>query len=116
MDRKNALKIVENLLKGTREQKLEWEESDFSDVWLLLLPHSSARIKTYASDRTEEDEVLLDILNQDGTVVDSIAPADLQPQGELLWDLYREARRSALKAESVIEHLLEDLAHRCGKP
>ena len=108
--------IMEALTKQTRAGTFKWSPSADSGVFVTSVGANSLIIRR-VSDNSElaRDRHRLDVLNKEGETVETIettyafewagSESDNDWRNELLADLYAEARRSALEAETTLNEI-----------
>lgn len=108
--------IMEELTKQTRAGTFKWVPSADSGVFVTSVGANSLIISRI-SDNSElvRDRHRLDILNKGGETVETVETtyvfewagyeSDNDRRNELLTDLYAEARRSALEAETTLNEI-----------
>lgn len=117
--------LAQNLLRLTRERKVQWEASGrASGRFIFSGPNASVVLETKLY-RSERDRIRFVVLNAAGDEVDEVmvnlSPAMAKGLGsiskvvfndadeELINSLYREVRRSVMRADEVITDLLKAL-------
>jgi len=113
------MQIAQALLDQTKYGNIEWQSTDDDEAFLYSTSNSSIIIDT--ASRTGPQPYWLKILNQRGTVVETL---DYNPQAEdewmesqvtenkvgaLLGKLHEAARRQALQIDDVINAVLREL-------
>jgi hypothetical protein len=102
--------LVRRLVELSRSGRVRWQlaEDDRDDSFTYVGP--SGAVTVYARDRDGRDPYVLTIRDADGRLVERVDHRWEPPGGDAdLHELYRIARRQALRADAVIEALLRDL-------
>jgi len=108
--------LCERLAASTRSGAAEWEdEGNDTYVWR----HTDGAVRVGARDGDGEPPYELAISNDRDIRVEELESALLEndvpaPWNEPLADLYRAARRSALKADELIDALIAALPREIG--
>jgi hypothetical protein len=115
--------MAQNLLKATREGKISWRLTDVEYKFIYAGTRSSVTIEV--SQDNFSNETLLCLLNERGTVVDSLETGsslgDDNSQtafrwNDLLEDLYQAARRVAHNVDEALESMILDIERGTPSP
>ena len=103
--------LCERLADATRTGSAQWAR-DGQDVFVWAGEHGSVSIGS--RDKDGEPPYELVVVNADGEKVDELTSQLVEDDRPAEWneplgDVYRAARRSALRADDVIEALIEAL-------
>jgi hypothetical protein len=105
MDTKSKIvRLVEGLLKATKEGLIPWESTARIDAFRAPLGPGLVRIGLQDFDPEACEFVVLD---NRGREVDSINEIPERPS--LLGNLYHSARHAALNGDELIDHLIRDI-------
>lgn len=97
--------LVDRLLRATKNRKVSWTVAS-EGVFLWSGPNASV---TLGADLERDSEILIAVLNDDGSVVESGAYGYRNDIYEQIAELYESARRNALGADQVISSLIGEL-------
>lgn len=118
------VRLAESLLSGTKNGKVVWAPTDSEYKYLCTGTRSSATIESFV-DRDDDRVSTLSMLNDHGTVVDSLKsgfkPGDsggFAPESwnEVLDDLFYSARRVAYNVDDAIDSMLADIEKGISAP
>lgn len=105
--------LLDLLRKGTEKKVLKWDKTPSADVFRMELPEGRSvrliRDETVTEEEGSAPRFLLSVLNPEGRVVDEWFSADLGEEAGQLYDLYREARRSAVNYHEEMKSILKSL-------
>jgi hypothetical protein len=119
------IRLAESLLSGTKKGKVAWTSTDSEYKFLCTGTRSSVTIESYL-DRDDDRVSTLSMLNDHGTVVDSLKGGfHVNDQGssytpeswnEVLDDLFYSARRVAYNVDDAIDSMLADIEEGISAP
>ncbi|MEW9805423.1 hypothetical protein [Mesorhizobium marinum] len=97
------------LVTKTQSGVLSWEQGPSADAYVTQIGNNSILI------RTQREDYLVSIFNENGSVVESFTDVSLSQDGiesafEGMRDLHEMARRNALGADRVINDILNELS------
>ena len=103
--------LCERLLEATRKRAADWDR-EAEDVFVWKGGQGSVSIGS--RDKDGEPPYQLTVVNPDGDMLeelrsDLVADAQPAPWNEPLAELYRNARRRALKADEVLDAMIQGL-------
>ena len=105
------IKIVELLISKTADGDVIWEPTAEEGVFTYSFPSHSVRL--YTSDGPQGRDIVIDIINADGEVIEAVTDQDLQPSipaaYTMMAAMYETARRQASGVESVLDEILDQL-------
>jgi hypothetical protein len=115
-DQKHAV-LIERLIRKTAEGQTEWKKSVLEDRFQISFRDNTVRIKAPPEGDYDNPVFILELMNGEGTVVESVSDEELDrdiPMGKHHWfkqlsSLFEMARRSALGADKVLNEILADL-------
>ena len=120
LEKQRLMMLARRLAAATSARVAKWDVAE-GDVYLWESQEGSVTIAS--RDRDEEPPYELTVYNPNRNEVDELTSELLHddqpaPWNEALVELYRAARRSALRADEVIEALLDALpaAEALGEP
>jgi hypothetical protein len=98
--------LAQQLLETARAGKVKWEEGLKSDSYRANLPDISLVIT-----RTNQEDYRLDLINDKGRIIESIASGPLLPSQvrQTMEQIHEIARRSVLAIDQNIDKALEYL-------
>lgn len=107
--------LVERLLNKSRSGELAWRESIRPDEFQVAFPSSGVQIRSTKSGNFTDFHISL--IDSSGRVVDGFGNDQLDRDGPYksgswsrpLSELYELARRSALRADDVIDSILVEI-------
>jgi hypothetical protein len=109
-------KIASEALEQTHKGMMTWRTTDDEDAFLFSGPKSSLIIASefrslmgLSSPFPKTRRVELRVLNNRGTVVETLRASTGDDSYELLRSLYEAARRIALDVDGVLDTTLKDL-------
>jgi hypothetical protein len=110
------VKVIQLLAERTEAGKIQWEETEASGAFQAAFATYSVRLsKRPSRDRDEADDIVLQIVNDDGTVVEEVSDVDMHARMENAYRtmkaIYDVARRTALGVEQALDALIGDLEH-----
>jgi hypothetical protein len=116
-DTERLIMLAERLATATATRTAEWQVAD-ADVFTWSSARGSVRVAS--RDRDGEPPYELTVYNDDGQKVDQLTSELLDddqpaPWNDTLVELYRIARRSALRADDIIEALMAELPSSDGE-
>jgi len=117
-DRAPIVVLCDRLAGATLARHAEWD-SENEDTYLWR--RSEGAVTIGSRDRDGEPPYVLAVRNPDGEVVDELA-SDLgeddepAPWNDALSELYRVARRSAMRADDIIDALMQSLPPTHAEP
>ena len=108
------------LIKKTEEGTASWEPTSREGVFALSLPDYSVWISMVRGEDQDQQDVLFQIVNSGGAVIDRIRDVDIVDDHiadkpgffKAIERLYEDARRQAFGVDKALDKLLEEL----GKP
>ena len=111
LEKQRLMTLARRLASATSARAARWEVRD-GDIYAWESAEGSVTIAS--RDRDQEPPYELTVYNADGDAVDELTSDLLDddqpaPWNETLVELYRTARRSALRADEVIEALMDSL-------
>ncbi len=110
-----AVRLVEALIRETNASRLLWEETSTSETYQASFPKYSVQIFSRFNSATDEEDMVISIINEEGTTVESIADTDLAGSMETpyrqMQELHETARKTALGIDDAIDSLLEQLGY-----
>lgn len=106
------LDLVNRLNFATKKNSIEWGETDREMAYISVL--ADAQLLVASVDDDGASPYVLEIINDDGTVVDSIRSDRSRAFSSAISELYERARRSATKADAILDKLLEALPELPG--
>lgn len=118
------LRLAKGLLAGTRNGKVAWTPTDSEYKFLCSGTRSSATIESF-EDRDGDTVSTLSLLNNHGTVVDSLKSAypttgpgtyESEEWNQTLDDLFYAARRVAYNVDDAIDSMLADIEQGISAP
>lgn len=118
------IKLAESLLAGTRDGKVAWTPTDSEYKFLCTGTRSSVTVEFY-EDRDGDTTSTLSLLNNHGTVVDSLrsaitatGPRTYEPEAwnQTLEDLFYAARRVAYNVDDALDGMLADIQKGISAP
>src|SRR6266542_7019849 len=113
-------RLANLLIKKTREKNAGWQPTSRNGVFSLSLPDYSVLISMVSSrddDPSAPDDVLLQIVNADGTVIDrardteiaeGMPSADQRAFYTAIQEMYEQARRQAFGVDQALDKLIEE--------
>ena len=97
------IRLVEGLLKATKDGRIHWEPTASRDDFRAPLGSGMVRVGLqFDSNRFE-----FIVLDGKGREIESVYGIPERP--ELLADLYHSARHTALKVDDFLDHLIRDV-------
>ncbi len=106
------LNLVKRLNLASKRNSIEWSETDREVAYISIL--ADAQILVASVDDDGVPPYVVEIISDDGTVVDSVR-SDVSPAfSSEISELYERARRSATKADAILDKLLEALPELPG--
>ena len=114
MATKKQIRLAEKLISDTERGYLDWQEGPRPETYQLSLKNSAMVISRVHNDYTEQSDIIIEILNGEGLIVDSFSDVELTQYAEESWypklnNLYESARRTALGSERLIDEILVEL-------
>lgn len=118
------LVMARTLLEATKQGKISWRLTDVDNKFVYAGTRSSVTIEL-ARDRYGEEETVLCLLNNRGTVVDSLETEVTQtgedhwesaPWNDLLDNLYHAARRVVHNVDDALASMLSDIEKGTPSP
>lgn len=117
------LLMANNLLAATKEGKITWRLTDAEAKFIYAGTRSSVTIE-FVSDRFNDEMTVLCLLNDKGTVVDSLETGGVHEGdrfipaswNEILDDLYHAARRVAYNVDEALDSILSDIERGAPSP
>jgi hypothetical protein len=112
-------RIVDVLLRGTRENKLVWAGTERENEYIVQLENGGVSVDSWAVfDDSLEPHALVDIgfLSKTGEVIDRVTfyedrdPTDYRE----LKSLHDAARRNHLKVDEKLDNILEEIEKAVG--
>lgn len=105
--------LLDLLLEGASQKIIKWESTPSEDIIRAELPDGAAVRITREEYLTEEDErgirYILSLLRPDGRLLEEWTSDDLGQDAGKLYELFRDARRSALNLDSELKRILGNL-------
>ncbi|TFF50377.1 hypothetical protein C5609_19300 [Pseudomonas putida] len=103
--------ILDKMIQKTTKGELDWQSTEKKDTYQVVFPRYSFRI--FVIDKGFEEDVVVQIINQDGNILDSFTDADIrdfydQAYAKML-SLHAAARRKAMGVEDALDELLRSL-------
>ncbi len=101
-------KLIDALNTKTKEQMIVWEETAERGVFQTAMTNSGVLISRHImedEDGRRSHEYILSVINNRGKIVERIR----RENDEKMKELYDNARRMAMNADSVIENMLYEL-------
>jgi hypothetical protein len=117
--RPQLTKIASAALDQTDKGAMAWRTTDDEDAFLFSGPKSSLIIASVTASNPlfPRARILeLRVLNNRGTVVETLRASSDDNSSELLRLLYQAARRSALDVDGVLDTTLKDLQELKDEP
>ncbi len=108
MPEERTYEIIEKLLEKSRKGEAEWQDTYTEDRFAIYLPDSSMTIQGVEGP-FGEDWFRFSILNERGTVVDSVEIRGSTEHHEKASELYVLARRKALAVEERLDSIFQEL-------
>jgi hypothetical protein len=116
--RDRIIELVKTLTQRTIAKSIQWQVSDDDGLeFQFSSPTSSVVVRS--KDRDGASPFILDIINANGAIVESVysnwgdsvgeTPWGSQNMSELLGELFVQARRNALNIDGVLDDLLGSL-------
>jgi hypothetical protein len=106
-------KIASEALEQTHKGVMVWRTTDDEDAFLFSGPKSSliisSELRSVIGGFPKTRYFELRVLNNRGTVVETLRTSASDDLSELLGSLYHAARRIALDIDSVLDTTLKDL-------
>lgn len=109
-------KMIQRLIQKTDEGTANWQETSRPNVFALSLADFSVLLRQVDSEEAVGIDVLVEIVNKDGKVIDSVRDVDSVPEFgdphewyKRMSDLYKAARRKAMGVDEALDKLLEEL-------
>jgi hypothetical protein len=117
------LAMARGLLDATKEGKISWRLTDVEDKFVYAGTRSSVTIQ-FTTDRYDGATTILSLLNNRGTVVDSLETEATQtedkwepaPWNDLLDDLYHAARRVVHNVDDALDSMMSDIERGTPSP
>lgn len=118
------VRLAESLLAGTRDGKVAWTPTDSENEYLCTGTRSSVTIESY-EDRDGDRVSTLSLLNNRGTVVDSLKSAFIsngpssytsESWNQTLEDLFYAARRVAHNVDDALDAMFADIEKGIAPP
>jgi hypothetical protein len=122
--RQRMVKMAEALLEATKQGKITWALTPVETKFIYAGSRSSVTIEL-ASGQYDEDITILSLLNQQGTIVDSLETEFIKRSGDRydpaewnskLEELYHAARRFAHNVDDALESMLSDIERGTPSP
>jgi hypothetical protein len=108
------INFVETLKFKTINGKVVWEATSTEGVFMASFSNYSVQISQEYFSSPSELDLVLKILNNDGSIIEVISDVDLKESYDnsylFLNELYSVARRQAMGVENAIDSILAELA------
>ncbi len=109
MSYKKISVILDRLHKNTMNGDIDWEESIEESLYEVSFSNFTTRISYYEN----IDQYILQIINDEGKVIEGVQHDDLHefltdPRG-MMKEIYEKARRQVLGVEDALDTILENL-------
>ena len=102
--------VLRSLIAGTRGGVIDWEQQDASQTFRVSLPGSTIVLRRFRTVGSSPDHaVRVQLLNEEGEVVDSFEVLENQDDGGRVLELYESARRKALGIDVLLNRVVQDL-------
>lgn len=108
--------LVALLRHKTNAGQLQWEQTETNGVYQLAFPDQSIRISRRVGSTTGRPTYAIEVFNEEGLLVDDAtdwdlneAAADQRSGTEQMAELYETARRTAMRADDVLDSILSML-------
>lgn len=110
-------RLVDALFERTKQGPLGWKPSVGKDSYILSFPDSSVIIRPDTA--SPNSAIAMEITNDDGQIVDRFRDYDLVARnganpGEWvskMKTIHQSARRTVLRADAILDSLIERLEH-----
>ena len=113
-----AGELVDALYEKTISGQINWEESEVPDAYQVSFPHYSVVIFTKHNEEHNATDYCLQIINEDGTIIETFCDLDFEgiiPKAyDKLKEIHNVARRQVLGVEEALDTILSNL-HRPSK-
>ena len=97
------------LVERTRQNRVRWKTTADDDAFGAVVGNVSVIISSVQVDQYAYAP-MLKIVNKDGIDIEELSgESRVEPFQEVMWDLYRMARRVALGVDSQLDELLAEL-------
>jgi hypothetical protein len=108
--------FIQRLRDRTTEGKVSWERTADEGVYQVSFPNYTVRIFSRPAGE-EEFEYVVQIVDQEGTVVEEATNGDLAAAAtagrssayRLMGDLFKQARRKAMGVDQALDAIMESL-------
>lgn len=117
MGDERLIKIAESFVEKTRVGKISWEETADENTFLTSFTDYSAQVSKYYE--AGQQQFRFAVVNSKGRVLESVSPPPrVRVEGarmqvnrfyKSLEELFELARRSALKVDPTLDHILESV-------
>lgn len=105
MEESKMGELAKQLLNSAKARKLNWEEGTRSNSYMVDFPDVTLSISA-----GHEDFFTLELINQDGTVVETLSlSVSFHLGGHILEEIYDIARHHVLDVDGTIDKALEYL-------
>ena len=105
-------KFIERLYNNTLEGKVRWDETSQEDVFQLSFPDYTLKIYD-DRDSTGNTLYILQILNEEGKVIEDISDEDIQDQltnaFSTMQSLFERARSQAMGLDKALDDIMSYL-------
>lgn len=102
--------VLQSLVAGTRAGAIDWEQQDSSQTFRVSLPGSTIVLRRYRTVGSSPDHgVRVQLLNDEGELVDSFEVLENQDEGERVIGLFESARRKALGIDVLLNRVASEV-------
>lgn len=100
--------IIKRLLELTQQGAIHWARGSRRSVEPFSINLTESTIRLRSRDDDQAAPYLVQILNDEGILIETIQ-AETEDEIDMLSELYRLARREALRVDDVISSVLREL-------
>lgn len=105
------VKLISTLAAKTEQGGIGWVETEVVDVFQIAFPNNFVRLSYVVKEPFGNLEFHLKILNNEGSVIETVTSAQLagflENAHQLMEELYGNARRQAMGVDTALDEILE---------